>query len=80
MNDDPADIHEINIARAKLPASYDAARAALAKCDRIDECQDWANKAEALASYARMADDDTLRKHADRIRAPSGVLQCRAPW
>lgn len=29
----------------------------------------WANKAEALASYAKQADDDTLRKQADRIQA-----------
>ena len=35
----------------------------------IDECKDWADKAEALASYAKQADDDTLRKHADRIQA-----------
>ncbi len=35
----------------------------------VDECQDWANKAEALASYAKMADDDALRKLADRIQA-----------
>ena len=38
-------------------------------CANIDECQDWANKAEALASYAKMADDDSLRQMADRIQA-----------
>ena len=32
---------------------------ALAACNRIDECHEWANKAEALASYAKMADDDS---------------------
>ena len=34
-----------------------------------DECKDWADKAEALASYAKQAEDDTLRKMADRSQA-----------
>lgn len=59
----------INIAQARLPATYEQAKIALSECNRIDECQDWANKAEALASYAKMADDDTLRSMADRIQA-----------
>lgn len=59
----------IPIQSAPLPTTYEAAKAALAECERIDECQGWANKAEALAAYARMADDDTLRKLADRIQA-----------
>lgn len=54
---------------ARLPQSYEAAKVALANCVSIDECKDWADKAEALASYAKQADDDTLRKHADRIQA-----------
>ena len=37
--------------------------------DRIDECQMWADKAEALASYAKQANDDGLRRMADRIQA-----------
>jgi hypothetical protein len=41
----------------------------LAECDRIDECQDWADKAEALTSHARQANDDELRHMADRIQA-----------
>ena len=40
-----------------------------AQCNQIDECQEWANKAEALASYARQAEDSTLHKLSDRIRA-----------
>jgi hypothetical protein len=59
----------IQIASAQLPATYEQAKIALAACERIDECWEWANKAEALASYAKMADDDTLRKLADRIQA-----------
>jgi hypothetical protein len=59
----------IDIQSARLPATYEQARVALASCERIDECWEWANKAEALASYAKMADDDSLRVMADRIQA-----------
>jgi protein gp37 len=52
-----------------LPATYQQAKTALAECVRIDECQSWANKAEALASYARQANDNELRRLADRIQA-----------
>ena len=57
------------ISSAKFPATYAAAKAALSECTKIDECHNWANKAEALASYARQAEDDELRKMADRIQA-----------
>jgi len=59
----------VDISRARLPATYEQAKVALASCERIDECKDWADKAEALATYAKMADDDTLRALADRIQA-----------
>ena len=65
----------INIAQARLPETYESAKRELANCARIDECQEWANKAEAMASYARMADDDTRRKLADRIQARA-VRRC----
>jgi hypothetical protein len=35
----------------------------------VDECKTWADKMEALASYARHAHDDTLLKLAMRIQA-----------
>jgi len=54
---------------ARLPASYEAAKNALAECSHVDECQAWADKAEAIASYAKQAKDETLRKYADRIQA-----------
>ena len=57
------------VASAKFPATYAAARKALSECSRIDECQQWANKAEALASYAKQAKDDQLRNLAKRIQA-----------
>jgi hypothetical protein len=59
----------VNIASARLPLAYEAAKQALANCESVDECKDWADKAAALASYAKQADDDELEKRAVRIRA-----------
>jgi hypothetical protein len=59
----------ITPAQAQLPRTYEAARAALAECQNIDECKDWADKAAALASYAKQAEDETLMKMAARIKA-----------
>lgn len=56
-----------NIASAQLPATYERAKEALATCESIDECKDWADKAAALASYAKQADDQTLHRLATRI-------------
>ena len=56
MNTLPANYDEVtalDIKGALLPVVYSNARDALDKCSRLDECQSWANKAEALASYAR---------------------------
>lgn len=58
----------IEAAAASLPATYQAAKCALADCAKLDECQDWADKAAALASYAKQANDDELMKMATRIR------------
>jgi hypothetical protein len=54
---------------AKLPALYEEAKQALARCEQIDEVAAVANKAAAIASYARQADDPTLENSAKRIRA-----------
>lgn len=54
---------------ATLPASYENAKQALAECASVDECQTWADKAAALASYARQAEDGTLLAYAQRIQA-----------
>src|SRR4029077_1414514 len=54
---------------ARLPATYEEARAAIAECERIDECKGWSDRAAALASYARQAKDDSLRVMAVRIQA-----------
>lgn len=65
----------ISVASAKLPQTYEAAKQALASCADIDECVDWADKAQALASYAKQADDDALQKLAVRIQARA-VRRC----
>ncbi|KAB2671120.1 hypothetical protein F9K77_14295 [Ochrobactrum sp. LMG 5442] len=59
----------INVSAASLPQTYENAKNALAQCASIDECQDWADKAAALASYARQAKDDQLERMSQRIRA-----------
>lgn len=58
----------ISAAKASLPRSYEAAKTALAECLSIDECKDWADKAAALASYAKQANDEEMMRQATRIR------------
>lgn len=58
----------IPVGNAKLPQRYQEAKDALQSCEEIDECQDWADKAAALASYARQAQDDALERMAMRIK------------
>lgn len=55
-------------ANSRLPVTYEAAQKALADCQRVDEVKDWADKAAALAAYARMAKNDNLRLMALRIQ------------
>jgi hypothetical protein len=62
-------VENLKTETARLPAAYKAAQVALSTCADIDECKTWADKAQALASYARQADDDTLQKHAMRIQS-----------
>jgi hypothetical protein len=70
-------------AEARLPQKYEAARTAIAECERIDECKDWADKAAAMAAYARMSKDDSLKVLAIRIQARAlrriGQLQDQIP-
>lgn len=58
----------INADNAKLPATYENAKAALSNCISLDECLTWGDKMEALASYARQSKDDELMRMATRIR------------
>jgi hypothetical protein len=57
------------VSAATLPENYEAAKHALAACESLDQCAEWADRAVALASYARQADDAELENHARRIRA-----------
>lgn len=58
----------ISVAHARIPQTYANAKSALYTCVSIDECQSWADKAAALASYAKQAEDEELMKMAIRIR------------
>lgn len=58
-----------SIVNAPLPATYEAAKRAVTQCAQLDECKMWANKAEALASYARQANDKELLHLCMRIQA-----------
>jgi hypothetical protein len=55
-------------AAAKLPLNYEEAKHALAECARIDECKSWADKAEAIRSYAKQIDDPQLLAYSKRIK------------
>lgn len=63
------------VRNAKLPAVYVEAQNALARCQSIDECKEWADKAAAIASYAKQAQDETLMDTAMRIKARA-VQRC----
>jgi hypothetical protein len=67
-------INAVIDAPARMPQVYENAVVAIKECDRVDECKTWADKMEALASYARQALDDTLLKLATRIQARVGEL------
>src|SRR6516225_10523232 len=60
---------------AQLPQLYEQAKNALAECEKLDECAEWADKAAAIASYAQQADDAELENCARRIRARA-VRRC----
>lgn len=58
-----------SVRTAHLPAVYQSAMIALEQCSKIDECATWANKMEAIASYARQSNDESLMNTAMRIKA-----------
>ena len=69
MNEAALALLPANSSRARLPANYEAAKQALIRCEQIDECKEWLNKAAAVEVYARQAKDDTLVIAAQRIQA-----------
>lgn len=58
----------VAIKEAPLPIRYDAAVKAVAACESLDECKDWADRAAALASYYRQSKDIAMEESARRIR------------
>jgi hypothetical protein len=58
-----------SVSNATLPTTYINACNAMAECSTMDECQTWADKAAALASYAKQSQDEQLMKMAVRIQA-----------
>jgi hypothetical protein len=62
----PAEIRR-GIQSAPLPANYEAAKRAIKECAHIDECKEWADKAIAIASYARQLKDSSMKEAAERI-------------
>lgn len=52
----------------RLPINYQAAKRALIECEHVDECRDWANRAEAMATYAHLARDEQMELIARRVR------------
>jgi hypothetical protein len=70
----PAEIARI-VNTAQLPQLYERAKNALAACEKLDECAEWADQAAAIATYARQADDVELENYARRIRARA-VRRC----
>lgn len=63
------DLSSVDVSGARLPSTYNAAKRAISQCASLDECKDWSDKAAALASYAKQAQDDQLEQMAKRIRA-----------
>ncbi len=58
-----------SVSNARLPASYEGAKTALAQCEKLDECKEWGDRMAALASYAKQANDETMLNMAHKIRA-----------
>lgn len=57
------------IDQATLPATYEAAKKALAVCVKFDELKDMADKHSAIAHYAKQIQDKTLLHYAERVYA-----------
>jgi hypothetical protein len=53
---------------ARFPLNYELAKNALAVCERLDECKEWASKTAAIVSYAKQSKDKTLMHSAQRIQ------------
>jgi len=61
-------VAHLSVSNARIPQTYANAKSALSACVSLDECKNWADKAAALASYAKQAEDDEMMRMATRIR------------
>jgi hypothetical protein len=51
-----------------LPVAYRTAVAAIAACRSFDEANDWSNKADALAAWAKIFANDEVQKEAKALK------------
>jgi len=58
---------------ARMPLNYEAAKNAIAKCARIDECKQWEDQAVALTAYAKQIKDKDLEQAVRRIKVRAKV-------
>jgi hypothetical protein len=73
INDEQANADKLPVridAQKPMLPNYERAKQALAQCEDIDVCKNWANKAEAIAAYAQLAKCHRAR-NADL--APAGL-------
>jgi hypothetical protein len=61
-------VAHLSVSNARIPQTYANAKSALSACVSLDECKGWSDKAAALASYAKQAEDDEMMRMATRIR------------
>ncbi len=61
--------NDIEIRRAQFPQNYQSAKVALKECSEVDEAMEWADKAAAIATYARQSKDNALLNLAIKIKA-----------
>ena len=68
-----------SVPTAQLPRVYEAAREALTTCQNVDECKDWADKAAALASYAKPSQATQRTGQAPAAASPPSPAKRTSP-
>ena len=69
-----------SVAHARLPATYDAAKLAISRCARVDECKDWLTKwrRSEVTPSSRTMSRCAKWLNAFRQEPSSGVVNCFA--
>lgn len=57
-----------HLSRPQMPIVYDEACKAIAACSAIDEAKYWSDKADALAAWARIYNEDKVTIEAKRLK------------